>query len=419
MESTGRPGCVQLSADTAAAVGLPPGLLDERSVDVKGKGLLTTYVLEGAGERARAAKDAMRAATAASAPAAAAAAAAAALPAAAGSAAQPQPHLRASPRQPQPPQHSASAGALDAASFCEGSGGGLAPGYHTITVVPRIHRFSSSSNGGSSAAAASPSPPMGGGGGAAHAHRRAPARVSLSGSATVLQPPPVGPLAAAGFRQPRASLPRVSITGSLASMDGPSSREATPDLPSPSGRRSWTPWSSAATVGPHGTGGGGGWRAAAAQGGWAGSMLPPPHPLALSHGDAGAARTPRASITSPRASVGGGASRGSGPSVGTAALSLLGTQVVYSMFPPYLFLLLTRFGRTSHLLRHGGAPMQAALNHPMYTALLVWATALFALAACLARFRTALPARIQAALPRVLPALHALLLLTCEPISAS
>ena len=46
MESSGRANCVQLSDAAFIATGLPPGLLTPRHYDVKGKGLMTTHVLE-------------------------------------------------------------------------------------------------------------------------------------------------------------------------------------------------------------------------------------------------------------------------------------------------------------------------------------------------------------------------------------
>jgi len=46
VESSGRANCVQLSDAAFAATGLPPGLLLPRHYDVKGKGLMTTHVLE-------------------------------------------------------------------------------------------------------------------------------------------------------------------------------------------------------------------------------------------------------------------------------------------------------------------------------------------------------------------------------------
>ena len=46
MESSGRSGCVQMSDSTYQALGLPPGTIPQRRVDVKGKGVLDTYVLE-------------------------------------------------------------------------------------------------------------------------------------------------------------------------------------------------------------------------------------------------------------------------------------------------------------------------------------------------------------------------------------
>lgn len=46
MESTGRPGACQLSAETYAACQLPQGLLPPQLVEIKGKGLLTTYSLQ-------------------------------------------------------------------------------------------------------------------------------------------------------------------------------------------------------------------------------------------------------------------------------------------------------------------------------------------------------------------------------------
>ena len=46
VESSGRANCVQLSDAAFIATGLPPGLLVPRHYDVKGKGLMTTHVLE-------------------------------------------------------------------------------------------------------------------------------------------------------------------------------------------------------------------------------------------------------------------------------------------------------------------------------------------------------------------------------------
>jgi class 3 adenylate cyclase len=46
MESSGRPGAVQMSQETLASAGLEPGQVPSRNVDIKGKGLMTTFVLE-------------------------------------------------------------------------------------------------------------------------------------------------------------------------------------------------------------------------------------------------------------------------------------------------------------------------------------------------------------------------------------
>jgi hypothetical protein len=46
MESSGRPACVQLSAAAYQASGLPPDVIPQRRIDVKGKGQMDTFVLE-------------------------------------------------------------------------------------------------------------------------------------------------------------------------------------------------------------------------------------------------------------------------------------------------------------------------------------------------------------------------------------
>ena len=46
MESSGRPGAVQMSQETLSSAGLEPGQVPSRHVDIKGKGPMTTYVLE-------------------------------------------------------------------------------------------------------------------------------------------------------------------------------------------------------------------------------------------------------------------------------------------------------------------------------------------------------------------------------------
>jgi hypothetical protein len=61
MESTGAPGCVHFSAETAAACaelpGLPSALLERRCIDVKGKGPMDTLLLAGEGHAAAALLD--------------------------------------------------------------------------------------------------------------------------------------------------------------------------------------------------------------------------------------------------------------------------------------------------------------------------------------------------------------------------
>jgi hypothetical protein len=52
MESSGRTGCVQMSAAAYQATGLPPGAVPQRRVDVKGKGQMDTYVLDAASPEA-------------------------------------------------------------------------------------------------------------------------------------------------------------------------------------------------------------------------------------------------------------------------------------------------------------------------------------------------------------------------------
>ena len=52
MESTGRAGCVQMSAASYQATGLPLGAVPQRRVDVKGKGLMETFVLDAASPEA-------------------------------------------------------------------------------------------------------------------------------------------------------------------------------------------------------------------------------------------------------------------------------------------------------------------------------------------------------------------------------
>ena len=52
MESSGRAGCVQMSAAAYQATGLPPGAVPQRRVDVKGKGQMDTYVLDAASPEA-------------------------------------------------------------------------------------------------------------------------------------------------------------------------------------------------------------------------------------------------------------------------------------------------------------------------------------------------------------------------------
>jgi hypothetical protein len=55
MESTGIPGGVHLSAETAALCDLPQSVRrDRRSVDVKGRGTMDTYLVQGGGQEAAA-----------------------------------------------------------------------------------------------------------------------------------------------------------------------------------------------------------------------------------------------------------------------------------------------------------------------------------------------------------------------------
>jgi hypothetical protein len=55
MESTGTPGGVHLSAETAALCNLPQSIRrDRRSVDVKGQGAMDTYLVQGGGQEAAA-----------------------------------------------------------------------------------------------------------------------------------------------------------------------------------------------------------------------------------------------------------------------------------------------------------------------------------------------------------------------------
>ena len=46
MESSGVPGALHMTAATAALCGLPDGLLQRRTVEVKSKGLMDTALLE-------------------------------------------------------------------------------------------------------------------------------------------------------------------------------------------------------------------------------------------------------------------------------------------------------------------------------------------------------------------------------------
>ena len=52
MESSGRAGCVQMSAAAYQETGLPPGVVPMRRVDVKGKGQMDTYVLDASSPEA-------------------------------------------------------------------------------------------------------------------------------------------------------------------------------------------------------------------------------------------------------------------------------------------------------------------------------------------------------------------------------
>jgi hypothetical protein len=64
MESAGRAGCVQLSASTHDACALPPGCIPERRVDIKGKGLLQTFILQADSPEAAAVREELDAAAA-------------------------------------------------------------------------------------------------------------------------------------------------------------------------------------------------------------------------------------------------------------------------------------------------------------------------------------------------------------------
>ena len=46
MESSGRPGCCQLSGAAYAACALPPNLLPPHRVEIKGKGMMVTHILQ-------------------------------------------------------------------------------------------------------------------------------------------------------------------------------------------------------------------------------------------------------------------------------------------------------------------------------------------------------------------------------------
>ena len=64
MESSGRPGNVQLSDATLALAGLNAAAVPSRHVDIKGKGPMTTYVLEAGSPEAQAARAVLDAAPA-------------------------------------------------------------------------------------------------------------------------------------------------------------------------------------------------------------------------------------------------------------------------------------------------------------------------------------------------------------------
>ena len=52
MESTGVQGAVHLSAETAALLDFPTSLLENRLVEVKGRGKMNTFLLEASGPHA-------------------------------------------------------------------------------------------------------------------------------------------------------------------------------------------------------------------------------------------------------------------------------------------------------------------------------------------------------------------------------
>ena len=63
MESSGRPGAVQMSQETMASAGLEPDQVPSRHVDIKGKGPMTTYVLEAGSPEALAVRSLLDAET--------------------------------------------------------------------------------------------------------------------------------------------------------------------------------------------------------------------------------------------------------------------------------------------------------------------------------------------------------------------
>jgi len=52
MESTGVQGAVHLTAETAALLDFPTSLLDNRLVEVKGRGKMDTFLLDASGANA-------------------------------------------------------------------------------------------------------------------------------------------------------------------------------------------------------------------------------------------------------------------------------------------------------------------------------------------------------------------------------